>query len=301
MSAGRLQASRKPGISELIGGCVSLLRPGNCLLAWGGVVAGVMIGHHQGPTLLGAAAGLFAALIAGGINSLNDAHDVAADLVNRPGRPIPAGIVSKGGALVQGWILVGVGTTFALSLGLAPFLVAGGCAALGIAYNLLLRQVPLAGNVAVSAVSASPFIFGGVAAGNPAPVLTPFAFAFLFHLGRELVKDAEDRRGDAAAGQRSFAVTHGDGASFGAVAIVYGLLMIATLLPFVLWHSGSQTFRGYGIPYLVSVVAGVDLVLLYALRSLKRDRSSQNWGRISRLLKADMPVGIGVILLGAFG
>lgn len=293
--------SATTSITRLLVARILVLRPANCLLAWGGVVAGVMIGHHRGPSLVGLAAGFLAALIAGGINCLNDAYDVAADRVNRPGRPIPAGLLSRNEALVQGWILIGGGTAGTLALGAAPFLVAAGCAGVGIVYNLLLRRAPLVGNVAVSVVSASPFVFGGVIAVNPVSALTPSGFAFLFHLGRELVKGAEDRRGDAAAGQRSFAVIYGERASFRAVALVYGFLILATPLPFVLSHYSSQSFEGYGLPYLVSVVVGVDLVLLYSLRSLQKDKSSHNWGRISRLLKADMLVGVGVILIGAFG
>jgi len=252
-----------------------------------------MIGQRAGPSVIGCLAGLSAALIAGGVNTLNDYFDVMADRVNRPERPIPAGVVLEKRALVQGWGLVGGGVVLAWTVGVIPLLIAVGCVVLATVYNARLQQAPLIGNVIVSLVSGVPFLYGGAVVGNVTPALIPCGFAFLFHVGRELIKDVEDRQGDSVAGERSFAVCYGVEASYYVVAVVYTVLIGTTFLPFLL---GS-----YGLGYLLLVIFGVDTVILYTLHSLWRDRSAQNWGRVSRLLKADMVVGIGAVLIGVYG
>jgi geranylgeranylglycerol-phosphate geranylgeranyltransferase len=257
------------------------------------VIVGAMIGRYSGPSAAGTIAGLSAALIAGGVNTLNDCFDIEADTINRPERPIPSGTVGKIEALVAGWGLMGGGILLSWALGALPLMIAAGCSTLAILYSIALKRTPIVGNVVVSLVSGLPFLYGGAVVENAPPSLIPTGFACLFHLGRELIKDVEDREGDEVAEEWSFAVRYGVEASYYAVAIVYTVLIAATLLPFL--------FGIYGLGYLITVIFGVDAVILYVLRSLWHDRSRQNWGRISRLLKVDMVVGMGAILIGVYG
>ena len=105
----------------------------------------------------------------------------------------------------------------------------------------------------VAALAAICFPFGTLSAGSVGRAWIPAGFAFLFHFGREIVKDIEDMVGDRSVGARTIALTFGSQLAAGFVAVVYAFLVFSTYVPY---HVGI-----YGWEYLL-IVGLVDLLVL---------------------------------------
>ena len=115
----------------------------------------------------------------------------------------------------------------------------------------------------------------------------------LFHLGREIVKDAADICGDSSTGVRTFATVRGVPAAGRLAAFVFAVLAVVVMLPSVAGY--------FGVVYTVSVVLLVCPVILYAAASSLGAPGELTLRRVSTLLKFDMPVGIFAVLAGFQG
>lgn len=263
---------------------LKLLRPVNCAIAFASVLVGASLAGKGADVVSGLVAGLSAACVAGGGNALNDACDEAADRINRPDRPIPSGQVSARAAVSLAAVLFTLGVGVSAGLGTKAVCVA--LVAVGglVVYDLALKRVPVAGNVAVSGICGMALLYGGVAVNRVEATLVPAGFAFLFHLGREIVKDIEDVQGDAAVGAESVAVAWGIRPALIMATAVYLTLIALTPIPF--WQDC------YNWRYLLLALCPVDAILFYALLSMWRDRSRQNLLRLDGLLKLNMVFGL---------
>ena len=240
-------------------GLLTITRPVNAVMAGCAVVVAYLVASG---TLVPSVLPLFvtATLVTAAGNVINDYYDAEIDAVNRAGRPIPAGQVSRRAALWYAALLFLAGIiaslfTNPLCAGFAVF-----NAVLLVAYAARLKSVPLVGNIAVAYLTGSMFLFGGALAGIAGLVhLVPIAvMTFLATMARELLKDAEDVEGDAAGGASTLPLTIGVKKTM-YCAIAFALLSaVASIAP----------FRWWGVPYLV-MIGIVDLVLIGAvLRAL---------------------------------
>ncbi len=269
---------------------LTLVRPVNCAITFLSVTVGAgMAGDISNPGRALTAAPS-PSLIAGGGNALNDACDEATDRINRPYRPIPSGKVSRGASLRLAAVLFVLGGGLGLWLGTLAVCLALVATCGLIAYDVFLKRMPVAGNAAVSGISGLSLIYGGAAAGGGPATLIPSPFGVLFHLGREVLKDVEDVEGDAAAGFSTAAVRWGIRPALGIASAVYSVLILLTPFPF--WK-GLYNWR-----YLVLALCPVDLILIYVIASMWRDRSRQNLLRLDGLLKADVVFGLLALWVG---
>jgi len=268
---------------------VRLTRPTNLIIVAISIAVGAAVSGALSPARLVAAIAS-GVLVAAGGNTANDLFDREIDRVNRPDRPVAAGLVSPRAALLSALVLLAAGWIVSAGVGMAGFVLVSSWLVLLTAYSSFLKRRGPVGNLVVSAVSASAFLLGGLAARSPALSLIPAGLAFLFHRGREIVKDVQDLPGDSPAGVRSLAVRYGRDRALAAAAVVFVLLIAVTPLPFV---TGV-----YNLVYLAAVVVGVDLPLVYVIGAILSKPSGEKLGRVSALLKADMVVGIGSILAG---
>lgn len=269
-----------------------LLRPLNLLIIAAGVgLGGWLAGGAAvwtGATAVRLlVAGLAAGLIGAAANSINDVFDREIDRVNRPERPLPSGRVS-----VRTAVGIGVGASaagVALAFGLSAVHGAVALAAVGLLalYNARLKHVAVAGNVVVAAVVALTLVFGGWAVGPAGPALVGAAFAFLTTLAREIVKDAEDRTGDAAAGARTLPLVAGLGVARGVALAVVAVTLLLTPMPFLA--------AGYGGLYLLLMLP-TDALLLRAGWLLLLPAPAL--AGASRTLKGAMAAGILALALG---
>jgi geranylgeranylglycerol-phosphate geranylgeranyltransferase len=270
---------------------IRLIRPVNVLIAAGAVLVGALSsGFGPGGSVWLAC--VVAGLITAGGNVINDVCDVEIDRINKPRRPLPSGRVGRRSAAALGVILLLPGVGLSAALGWPGCVVALLVALLLVAYSARLKGTVLWGNLAVSLAAGLAFVYGGLAAGRPVPALIPAAFAFLFHLGREILKDAQDVTGDRAGGARTLPAVAGVREALGWAGLFFILLIAASPVPFLAgWYS---------LPYVIVVVAGVDLPLIGVMISWRRDRSPGHLDRLSLVLKLIMCAGLAAILAGVW-
>lgn len=165
-----------------------------------------------------------------GATAINDACDLTEDLVNKPGRPLPSGRISPGAAVrfAVACLATGVITAWAVTawLGAAAFVIAAASAA----YAIWLKRVPFVGNIVVAAVSTYPLYCWIALGGRPDRLAAHVVVAFfVFRVGAELIKTAEDYAGDRHAGIRTAATVFGAAAAnrVGSVLLCVSLGMLA--------------------------------------------------------------------------
>jgi geranylgeranylglycerol-phosphate geranylgeranyltransferase len=268
---------------------LQLIRPINGLMTFTAVQVGVFIAHGEVMTRPALMAGMSAWCICGAANASNDYFDADIDRVNKPQRPLPSGILLPGRALWLTLLLGGAGIVTGAWLGPTHGIIAVVAACLSWMYNAGWIRRGFVGNLTVSGVAATVFIYGGLLGPEPLLALVPTGFACFFHLGRELIKDIEDVIGDTEGQRRSIPVHHGLYRTLMVITAVFTILILITLIPIY--------YRWFGLSY-AGIVVLVDGVLVYVLWSLWRDASPQRASRMSRLLKMDMVLGILALCLG---
>ncbi len=222
-------------------------------------------------------------------NVINDWFDRDIDAINKPARPIPSGGVVPRAALgLYAALLVALAGCI-WRLPAAEGLWIAGWAVLLHVYSWKAKRMYLAGNLLVAAVVSSAFPLGAFAAGNIRAGAVPAAFTFLFVLGRELVKDAEDAAGDGECGARTVAVVSGNGRALGAAAAIFVILAAAIPVP---WTVGM-----YGKAYLAGMLLSVlPVLVISSILCLGRGSPST----VSLLLKIGMFFGAVSFYLGSF-
>ena len=270
---------------------ITLLRPVNFIItALSIFVACLLAGGTREQGIFMVFAALSGALIGSGGMVINDILDIEIDRINKPERPLPSGAVSRYDALMYFGGLIGAGMIMAAYTTKAAFIIAFIAVPLIVLYSKIFKGTVLVGNLLVGALTGLAFIFGGAAVGNIQHAVIPALFAFLINVGREIVKDMEDVEGDAKNGARTLPIVHGM-KNAAILATMFLLFTIgSTVIPFV---SGL-----YGLRYFILVNIGVNLVLVYVLIGLWRDRSVKNLHQLATILKWDMLVGLLAIYLG---
>ena len=266
---------------------IEIARPHNMLAAAVAVASGYFL---SGGRAIGEIATplVFTALVTGFGTLINDCYDAEIDRVNKPRRPIPSGKLSPRFVLrayVTGTALVTVGMLLLLD---RPFLL------LALLWQVLLftyarttKRMMVVGNLVVAAVAGSAFIGGAMATGEYRAVVFPTCFAFVYVIGREIVKGAEDVRGDRSAGVTTLAGRVG----------VENAAWLASLILFVCVLAGPMPglVRYFGHLYLIMMEMVVVPIILIAAYLVLR---FQNFHTASRILKVGMFLGVIAMGLG---
>jgi 4-hydroxybenzoate polyprenyltransferase len=156
-------------------------------------------------------------------------------------------------------------------------------------YDLWLKRIPVASNLTVALLSAMTFMTGGWAVDYklamvlPGPLI-PAAFAFFYHLVREILKDAEDVTGDRKSGVTTLPQLVGVPRSVMIALALFFFLVLLTYIPiFAGW---------FGKAYEVITVYIVDLPILMLLIFVWGDPSPRMLRAGSIALKAGMALGL---------
>jgi geranylgeranylglycerol-phosphate geranylgeranyltransferase len=273
-------------------GYLKLTRPQNNLIAALSVLVGALVAggieYWWGVVF----ASISAFFISGGGNCLNDFFDVEIDKINKPFRPLPKGEISKRSALWFSVILFFVGLCLSLFIRPLSLVIATVTVIFLILYAHTLKRKLFGGNFTVGLVSALAFVYGGITTNDFRLSLIPAFFAFLFHMGREVIKDIQDLEGDLSLNVSSLPIRFGIRFSLTFATIIFSFLIFLTSLPYF--------FDIFSLLYLIMVILGVDLVLFYVLWSMWKDPSTSNLGRLSTILKIDMLLGLAAIYVGKF-
>ncbi len=226
-------------------------------------------------------------------NALNDYFDYSTDLMNRPERPLASGALPRNTGWVVAVVLFVAGALAAFQLPNQARIIAVYIALpLMVLYTPLLKGLPLVGNAVVAAILGLAFLFAGAAFGRLELMWAPFGLAAGFTLLREVVKDVEDVAGDMEAGVGTFAVRWGVPAGIKLALVLTLFLMFGCLLPYILLV--------YGTTYMVTVIVGVELPLLYTFVYLVKHPNPEGSGWVAKVLKVDIFAGLLAIYLSKF-
>jgi len=231
--------------------------------------------------------------ITGAGNVINDYYDNEIDAINQPDRPIPSGQIIPGHALMYAILLFFIGNGIAILFTPLPLAgIAMGNSVLLWLYASFLKKTPLFGNISVSYLAASIFLFGGAIQGTQGIIsVFPIAGATCgVMLARELIKDAEDMPGDNEHGARTFPLLYGIRATIylALISATAGVLM--SLLLYSRW----------GAFYLGAIILVDAIILFGAIRGMKATNSEEMIkAKSSKILKAGMFASLLVFLLSA--
>ena len=228
------------------------MRLENCAMAGLAVMIGFILAKGlqfsvYSPQFLGLVLAFASAfVITGAGNTINDYYDREADKKNAPKRPIPSKAISAKGAFYVAMILFAAGISMSLFINPQCIALASFNSVLLLFYGRNLKSSVFAGNVAVSYLTASTFVYGALVLQNPATTMLLALLAFLANVGREIIGDVEDIAGDKKAKIKTFATKHGAKKSW-----LYGRLYI---LAAVLLSPVPYLYDMLGLSYLFVVV-----------------------------------------------
>jgi geranylgeranylglycerol-phosphate geranylgeranyltransferase len=247
----------------------------------GGLVAGAP--YNSLPLFLAVLVSFF---VTSASMTFNDSFDWEIDKVNHPKRPIPKGILTPREMLVFTIFLfaIGVGLTLFINiicLGIALFAIV-----FLTIYEVYSKQYGIMGNITVAFVSALAFTFGGAAVGNAISSLSIAILAFFIVLGREIIMDIRDVKGDGLTRTTLPLQIGVKKASF--VGCLF-LVMAALFSP---------------IPYLLNMVSiwylmfiiPVDIITVLAV-SLSL-RNSRNAARSASIMRIALAIGLIAFIVG---
>ncbi|NOX36979.1 MAG: UbiA family prenyltransferase [Calditrichaeota bacterium] len=269
---------------------IRLSRPLNVAIAALSIYVGAFITETDLWNVEIALACLSGALITAAANTINDYFDVAIDRINRPDRPLPSGALSPPTAAILAAGEYAAGILLSLWINPLAFSMAVIFSALTFVYSARFKRMPLIGNVTVSLSTAAAFIYGAVAVNQPLKAVYPGLFAFFFHLGREIIKDIQDIKGDALNQARTFPIRFGIRRAIWLTKGNFLFLFFLTLLPYFTHY--------YDFDYFLVIMLGIFPVVLLVLFYLSEKRTHQQLEWLSHLLKLDMLVGIYAIYVG---
>ena len=285
------------GFGRQAWGMFLLLRPFNFFGFMAGVLlSGFVIAGFQafqepyGGRLFLAA--VSAALIGGAANTLNDVFDFNVDVVNRPNRPLPSGIISIQAARWMWMILSLAGVVLSMFISSLHLIMAVGFVLALYSYNAFLKSTVLWGNLIVSFLVACGFFYGGLTVGTLQSLLVGAVFAFLFIFAREIIKDIEDKEGDIQLGIRTLPIAYGTRPALIGASIVLVLIILLTPLPFLMFNYGSL--------YLFIVLVA-DGLLLWTLGVLFASTPTNKNRKASTIVKWTMIVGMGALACAGVG
>lgn len=221
----------------------------------------------------------------------NDAVDLAADRLNRPDRPIPAGRLSPRAAHGAAWLaLLAAGALLALSSrGASSAGIAIAAAVALFTYSPWLKERGAAGPFAIALLTLLAVLWGAVGSPRGERAFFPGLLAACVQWARECVKHLEDAPGDRAVGRKTWVVT--SGAERVTAAARLGLLAGLLLLPL------PATAGGLDVRYLVTALPTAGLLIVVALAALSA--RTPRYGRVSATLKAALFAGLASLAFGA--
>ena len=275
---------------------IKILRPGNCIMGMFAVyISSVIIlgelnvflfDQHYLDIIL---AFITVFLFTGAGNALNDYLDRDIDRKNHPERPIPSGKVKPEQVMIFSLVLFGLALFFGFMINILTFMIVLINLIVMLAYEFKLKNIGLIGNLSISWLSASLFLFGGLAILNSfsadlEPIWILFTLAFFATLAREIIKDIQDMRGDI--GRSTLPKQIGMEKS-GYIAIAALIMaMVISPIPYIL--------EMFAYPYLIVIILA-DAIFLYSGYILKFSPK-----KAAKLAKYAMMIALLAFIVGGF-
>ena len=244
-----------PTIASTIGGLVRLVHPFPSLLDGAATVAIALVAGADLPTAVRLGGSMVA--LQASIGALNDVVDATSDVGRKPGKPIPAGLVTRRTGRAVAVIGAGLGLALALPSGPGLVALAGLGLGIGYAYDLAAKGtvwswVPLAVGIPVLPV----FAWFGTTARLPAAFSILLPAAILAGAALAIANARADQERDVAAGLDSVAIRLGPAGAWRTGAGLQAIVAFVALAS--LWlGGGSAVAVGCAIGAGLIVAAGV--------------------------------------------
>ncbi len=250
-----------------------LIRIKNCIMAGLAGVVGYLIANNTlGFNIIYVFLVIF--FICGFGNIINDIFDIEIDKINKPNRPLPSGKIKIKEAKILAIIFLLLGLVISLLINIYAFLLAIINSLLLYLYAKKFKKYKPVGNIIVSYLTGSVFLFGGLT-GKIERVIILFLCAFLATWCREIVKDYEDIEGDKKNNVITLPILFKEKSLYFASF----LLFLAILLSFLPYICGI--FR---LKYLITIII-CDVFFIYVIIILLKDKDVK---RVSNILKLVM-------------
>jgi len=192
---------------------------------------------------------------------INDLFDFRADKVNKPERPFPARKLSAWDG-INGALLCLVLGAVALAGSIAAVWLFFAAFVAGLfLYSFKISAWLVAANLWVATLCSSAFLLGGLIT-QASPIrqgmlIAAGALTFLYHFGREIIKDIEDVEGDRVAGRRTIAIVWGVEVARCSAATAFGLLIVTSYISY--FACGLSTIY----LWLISLAVNLPIVLIF--------------------------------------
>lgn len=275
---------------------LELMRYRNCAMAGfaaviGGAIAYNVTGAAPSQLLWMPLIFITVFIITGAGNAINDYFDAGIDAINRPDRPVPSGRVTREFAHTASIALFATGTIFAYFTGSSriPFFISVFNSFLLYFYAFLLKRKVFVGNLSVSYLSGSTFLYGGAAYGQKGieVTLVLFLLSTLATLAREIVKAIEDIEGDRKDGASTLPIRIGERPS-AYIASTVGIVAVGL--------SPIPYFNGLFNEYYLFAVTIANIIFLYAVYLILKNKPSAS----SRFFKVAMFFALIAFIAGSF-
>jgi geranylgeranylglycerol-phosphate geranylgeranyltransferase len=249
--------------ADVLSGLVKIIKPLNLLLLFAMVLLGAYLSTGEWEIEKYVFAGLAFCLMAAGGYAANDVADLATDRINKPRRPLSAGVVTAREAVALGAILFTAGLIAAVFLGVRTGAAGLLYGALYLFYNWVVKGKGILANATSAVVFVMALVFGWTAGdGTVSRVIFPVIILWLYDVAREIYKDAGDLFGDTVTGRKTLPVVMGPGAACCGAAILLGVFILLTPLPYL-----CGLYSGVYLAFIVPVDA---LIIYLAVQNLRK-------------------------------
>lgn len=246
-------------------------------------------------------------LITAGGYIINDLFDQPIDAINKPERRIIGRIISS---QIATWLyvlfsMIAFFLFFYICLKgkfIQYFFIYPSILFLLVAYSYYIKKLPLLGNLLIALLCAAVpgliwlfewEVFLELKGQAPAlarrisgTMIWYMCFAFLGTLYREIVKDIEDQKGDAALGRRTVAVIYGENRARVLTFFCGGLLFALLLIQFVYLNNY------FSRSLLIFALLGVFIPLGVSFQRLASAKTKKQYWIISQIIKLILLNGV---------
>jgi 4-hydroxybenzoate polyprenyltransferase len=243
---------------RLVGGLIRLVHPFPIVLDGIATGAVAVLAGGEPPSAIRLGLAMFA--LQASIGALNDLVDAPFDAGRKPGKPIPAGLVSPAAARAVMVGAAGSGLLLTAPSGPGLLAVAGLILAIGYGYDLVAKGtawswVPFAIGIPLLPV----FGWFGAAGALPAPFAVLLPAAVMAGAALAIANSRADMDRDEAAGQASVAIRLGSRRAWAIGAWLLAIVVVVALGS--LWLMGAPSLAvaaslGAALPLGVGVVLG---------------------------------------------
>ena len=238
---------------------------------------------------------------------INDLFDQPIDAINKPDRQIVGHQISS---QIATWLyvlfsMVAFFLFFYICLKgkfIQYFFIYPSILFLLVAYSYRLKKMPLVGNLLIALLCAAvpgliwlfeweiflelkdqaPALAGRISG----TMIWYMSFAFLGTLYREIVKDIEDQKGDAALGRHTIAVLYGENRARVLAFLFGGLLFVLLLIQFVYLNNY------FSRPLLIFALLGVFIPLGISFQRLASAKTKKQYWIVSQIIKLILLNGV---------